>query len=114
MRVGFVVHPARERAVEAAGKLVAWCRERGLVTRSLAEADVGADESLAPGSFVADLALVVLEGQVYGGRAVPLSLNDRDGSVREDAGHARARRQIFEPCHPVPQSRSSTLTSRSM
>ncbi|HVM10890.1 MAG TPA: NAD(+)/NADH kinase [Actinomycetota bacterium] len=62
MRVGFVVHPARERAVEAAGKLVAWCRERGLVTRSLAEADVGADESLAPGSFVADLALVVSVG----------------------------------------------------
>jgi NAD+ kinase len=62
MRVGFVVHPARAEAMEAASALVAWCRERGLDTRSLEEADVGADAAAPATSFSEELDLVVSVG----------------------------------------------------
>jgi NAD+ kinase len=61
MNMGFVVHGGRPGAIEAATKLVAWCRERGLTTRALAEG-VGADEARPPESFVEGLDLVVSVG----------------------------------------------------
>jgi NAD+ kinase len=61
VNIGFVVHGGRPRAVEAATELVAWCRERGLATRALAEG-IGADEARDPDSFVEGLDLVVSVG----------------------------------------------------
>lgn len=61
-RVGFVVHGGRPEAVEAGRTLVARCRERGLETRSMPEADVGADVSVEPDAFPADLDLVISIG----------------------------------------------------
>jgi NAD+ kinase len=61
MNIGFVVHGGRSGAVEAASKLVAWCRERKHATRSLAEG-IGADEARSPDSFVEGLDLVVSVG----------------------------------------------------
>jgi NAD+ kinase len=61
-RIGFVVHPGRRRAVEAAGRLVAWCRERGIATRAPNDIDVGADEAVGLERFAEDLDLVVSVG----------------------------------------------------
>jgi NAD+ kinase len=62
VKVGFVVHPARREAMEAAAALVTWCRDRGLETRSLEEADVGADASSPVETFAQGLGLVVSVG----------------------------------------------------
>ena len=62
MRLGFVVHPARDAAVRAAAGLVAWCRERGVATRVLEGPDVGAVESADDASFPDGLDLVVSVG----------------------------------------------------
>lgn len=43
MKAGLVVHPARQRALEAGAEIVERCRERGIATRSLDEVDIGAD-----------------------------------------------------------------------
>ncbi|MBI4260352.1 MAG: NAD(+)/NADH kinase [Actinobacteria bacterium] len=49
-RVGFVAHDGRPAAVEAAGRLVAWVRERGVATAALGAADrLGADDRLDAG-----------------------------------------------------------------
>lgn len=61
MRVGVVVHGGRPAAVKAAADLVAWCRERGLTTRSLDE-DIGADERADADGFPDGLDLVVSFG----------------------------------------------------
>jgi NAD+ kinase len=45
MRIGFVAHGGRHQAIEAASKLVAWCRERDIITRALGEEAIGADET---------------------------------------------------------------------
>jgi NAD+ kinase len=62
MRFGFVVHGGRPAAIEAAAGLVAWCRERGISTRTLKAVDIGADESTDAERFSADLDLVVSFG----------------------------------------------------
>jgi NAD+ kinase len=62
MNVGFVVHGGRPRAVEAASDLVLWCRERRIATRSLDEAEVGADEKKSSEAFGKELDLVVSVG----------------------------------------------------
>ncbi|HZA60897.1 MAG TPA: NAD(+)/NADH kinase [Actinomycetota bacterium] len=62
MNVGFVVHPAREHAVESAASLVTWCRGQGLATRSLDEVDIGAEQRTATDEFPAGLDLVVSVG----------------------------------------------------
>lgn len=47
-RVGFVVHPGREAAIEAAAGLIRWVRERGLSAAAAGPAErMGADEALA-------------------------------------------------------------------
>lgn len=61
-RAGFVVHGGREEAIEAARSLVMACRERGLETRALPEADIGADASVDLDAFPADLDLVISIG----------------------------------------------------
>jgi NAD+ kinase len=62
VRLGFVVHPARDAAVRAAADLVAWCRERGAATRVLEGPDVGAAESADDAGFPDGLDLVVSVG----------------------------------------------------
>jgi NAD+ kinase len=61
-RVGFVVHAGRGRAMDAAGQLIAWLRERGVLTRALAGEDVPADEKLPPEAFASGLDLVLSVG----------------------------------------------------
>ena len=60
MRIGFVPHGGRQAAVEAATKLIGWCRERGLETSSVE--DVGADERVSEASLPDGLNLVVAVG----------------------------------------------------
>ncbi|MDQ4005783.1 MAG: NAD(+)/NADH kinase [Actinomycetota bacterium] len=60
MRIGFVPHGGRRTAVEAAAKLVGWCRERGLGSRSVE--DVGADEHVGESELPEGLDLVVAVG----------------------------------------------------
>jgi NAD+ kinase len=60
--IGFVVHPGRRRAIEAATELVAWCRDRGLATRAYRDLGAGADETVEKGRFAEGLDLVVSVG----------------------------------------------------
>lgn len=60
--VGFVVHGGRPEAIEAARSIAAWCSARGLATRGMPEADIGADESRALDAFPEGLDLVVSIG----------------------------------------------------
>jgi NAD+ kinase len=62
VRFGFVVHGGRPAAVEAASRLVAWCRERGVTTRGLKARDIGADETEEAARFPDGLDLVVSFG----------------------------------------------------
>ena len=62
MRIGFVAHGGRQAAIEAATKLVGWCREHGLATRSAAETDIGADDAVAEEALPDGLDLVVAVG----------------------------------------------------
>lgn len=62
MKVGFVVHGGRPKAVEAAARLVDWCRDRGLATRALEGVDVGAEASTPHDGFPEGLDLVVSVG----------------------------------------------------
>lgn len=62
MIVGFVVHGGRADAVRAASDLVARCTERGMGSRSLGEAAIGADEQADESKFPDDLDLVVSVG----------------------------------------------------
>ena len=61
-RVGFVVHPGRSRALEAAETLTAWVRERGHTSVSLADETLRADERVEPDGFADGLDLVVSVG----------------------------------------------------
>jgi NAD+ kinase len=61
-RVGFVVHAGRPPAVEAAGRLVEWLRERGAATRCLSGEDIPADEKLPVEAFAGGLDLVISVG----------------------------------------------------
>jgi NAD+ kinase len=61
VRIGFVAHGGREAALEAAGRLVGWCRDRGIQTSSLAES-LGADETVDEDGFPQGLDLVVSVG----------------------------------------------------
>jgi NAD+ kinase len=60
-RVGLVVHPKRDTAIEAARGLLAHLQGRGVVTRAIEER-VGADEPVTPDAFPKDLDLVVAVG----------------------------------------------------
>lgn len=62
MRVALVVHGGRERAVAAAREVVDRCRELGIVSRSLDEVEVGADERTPPGDLAHGTDLVVSVG----------------------------------------------------
>ena len=62
MRFGFVVHGGRPAAIEAASRLVAWCRERGITTRCLKARDIGADETEEAARFPEGLDLVISFG----------------------------------------------------
>jgi NAD+ kinase len=62
VRFGFVVHGGRPAAIEAAGRLVAWCRERGITTRCLKALDIGADEAEEAARFADGLDLVISFG----------------------------------------------------
>jgi NAD+ kinase len=62
VRIGFVAHGGRPTAVEAAAKLVGWCREHGLETRSEAGIDLSADEALPEEELAQGLDLVVAVG----------------------------------------------------
>jgi NAD+ kinase len=59
--IGFVVHGGRSRAIEAAGRVVAWCGERDIRTRAPSDVTIGADETRAEG-FAEGLDLVVSVG----------------------------------------------------
>lgn len=61
-RVGLVVHGGRGEAVAAATHLVTWLRDRGLGTRSLDVAAIGADETSEASGFPDSLDLVVSVG----------------------------------------------------
>jgi NAD+ kinase len=61
-RVGFVVHPARARASEAAEDLVEWARGAGHTTVSLAGETLAADERVEAAGFADGLDLVVSVG----------------------------------------------------
>jgi len=61
-RVGLVVHGGRAGALDAAREIIAWLRERGVVTRSLAEEPVGAAEVRPAPAFGEGLDLVVSVG----------------------------------------------------
>jgi NAD+ kinase len=62
-RVGFVVHAGRPAAVEAAGHLIEWLRDRGIASRCLSgEDDLAADESSPEESFGTGLDLVISVG----------------------------------------------------
>jgi NAD+ kinase len=61
-RVGFVVHGSREAAIRAAQSLVEWLRDRGVVTRSLEDEPIEADERSASEGFASDLGLVISVG----------------------------------------------------
>jgi NAD+ kinase len=61
-RVGLVVHVGRHSAVESAGRLIQWLRDRETVTRCLAGEDLPADEKLPPESFAGGLDLVISVG----------------------------------------------------
>jgi NAD+ kinase len=58
--VGFVVHPARSAAVEAAGKLSAWLEERGVATSRLDGAE--AEDAEKAAAFGRGLDLIVSVG----------------------------------------------------
>jgi NAD+ kinase len=58
MRIGFVAHGGRPRAIEAATRLVEWCRERDIRTRALGEEQIGADE-VGSGAEALDLVVSV-------------------------------------------------------
>jgi NAD+ kinase len=62
VRLGFVVHPARDAAVRAGADLVRWCRERGVGTRVLEGPDVGAEDMTDDRTFADGLDLVVSVG----------------------------------------------------
>lgn len=62
MKVALVVHGGREEAVRTGKAVVAWCRERGLSTRTMAELDIGADEQVDAADLAADTDLVVSVG----------------------------------------------------
>ncbi|MGH2682370.1 MAG: NAD(+)/NADH kinase [Actinomycetota bacterium] len=62
MRFGFVVHGGRPTAIDAASRLVAWCGDRGIGTRSLKAVDIGADESEDEERFSDGLDLVISFG----------------------------------------------------
>jgi NAD+ kinase len=57
---GFVVHPGRPAAIEAAGALAAWLEQRGIRTRTLEDADTG--DGIADRSNAEGLDLVVSVG----------------------------------------------------
>ncbi|MFB3739233.1 MAG: NAD(+)/NADH kinase [Candidatus Velamenicoccus archaeovorus] len=59
-RVGFVVHPARQAAAEAAGRLTAWLEGRGVEVRRFA--GPGTEEAEAATAFAAGLDLLVSVG----------------------------------------------------
>jgi NAD+ kinase len=60
--VGFVVHPSRPSAIQAAQELVSWLRERGVGTRAASGDFAGADEAVEPDDFAPGLTLVVAVG----------------------------------------------------
>ncbi len=60
--VGFVIHGGRPAAVEAAGELVTWVRERGVTTRALRADRLEADEVSELAEFPDGLSLVVSVG----------------------------------------------------
>jgi NAD+ kinase len=62
VRFGLVVHGGRPAAKEAASRLVAWCRDRGITTRCLQALDIGADESEEAARFPEGLDLVISFG----------------------------------------------------
>jgi len=62
MRIGFVVHTGRPRAVDAARRLVDWCREREVGSRTLGDLHIGADEVATPEDFSEGLDLVASVG----------------------------------------------------
>jgi NAD+ kinase len=61
-RVGFVVHPARPRALSAAEDLAAWAAEAGHTTVSLADETLHAEEQVGAEGFADGLDLVVSVG----------------------------------------------------
>jgi NAD+ kinase len=61
-RVGVIAHPAREAAVRSAKDLLAWLAERGVDTRELEGAGLGAAHAAPPGAFAEGLDLVVSVG----------------------------------------------------
>jgi NAD+ kinase len=61
-RIGFVVHPGRSEAVDSARRLIAWCRERGIRTRTSEDVGGEADERVPPERFPEALDLVVSVG----------------------------------------------------
>ena len=61
-RVGLVVHSGREEAVDAAGKVLAWFRERGVETSCLEGEPIEADLHLPPEAFAEGLDLVLSVG----------------------------------------------------
>lgn len=61
-RVGVIAHPTREAAVVSAKGLVAWLAERGVGTRELEGAGLGAASAAPPEAFADGLDLVVSVG----------------------------------------------------
>lgn len=61
-RVGFIVHVGRPAAVEAAGTIIRWLHDHGVVTRALAGEDIGAQEKMPVESFATGLDMVVCVG----------------------------------------------------
>jgi len=61
-RVGVIAHPAREAAVRSAKDLLTWLAERGVGTRELEGAGLGAASAAPPGTFAEGLDLVVSVG----------------------------------------------------
>ncbi|HEX2029799.1 MAG TPA: NAD(+)/NADH kinase [Actinomycetota bacterium] len=61
-RIGIVAHAGRPEAVRVASDVVAWCRARGLRSRSLDVEGVAADETTGPDAFPESLDLVVSVG----------------------------------------------------
>ena len=62
MRLGFVVHPGRQRALDACAELMRWAEERGLDTRVLEGTEVEAGDTAPEESFPQGLDLVVSVG----------------------------------------------------
>lgn len=80
-RVGLVVHSGREGALDAAGLLVRWLRDHGVVTQGLEGEAADVDDRLPPAEFAEGLDLILSVGgdgtllraaQLAGAANVPL------------------------------------------